>query len=178
MKYLVISDIHGSSKFLKLALENVEDYDKIILLGDILYHGPRNKIPDGHNPMEIVEILNGLKDKIIAVKGNCDAKIDLKLLDFNIENKIWLNIDDKLVFLSHGDEYNKDIIPCKRRKYTILHGHTHINQIIEVNNKVKVVNIGSTSLPKDGHHSYGVIENGIITSYDLITNDKIIETSL
>lgn len=178
MKYLIISDIHGSSKYLKLVLEQVKDYDKIIILGDILYHGPRNKLPEGHNPMEIIEILNNLKDKIIAIKGNCEAKIDLELLDFEIAEKLWMNIDEKNIFLTHGDEYNKDRIPCKRRKYTIIHGHTHINQVIEVNNKVKVFNVGSLSLPKDNHYSYAIIENEILTSYDLLTKDKIIEINI
>lgn len=178
MKYLIISDIHGSSKYLKLVLKEVKDYDKIIILGDILYHGPRNKIPDGHNPMEIVEILNNLKNKIIALKGNCEAKIDLDLLDFPIYEKQWIKINDKNVFLQHGDEYSKDKIPCKRRKYTMIYGHTHINQVIDVNEKVKAINIGSISIPKDNHHSYAIIENDTIILCDLIKKVKILETKI
>ena len=119
MKYLVISDIHGSSEFLKSVLEKVKDYDKLIILGDILYHGPRNNLPIGHNPKEVVEILNGLKDKIIAVRGNCDANVDLMVLDFEIKDKLWIKIGSRRVFLSHGDVYSKNKLPNKFSSYTM-----------------------------------------------------------
>ena len=166
MKYLVISDIHGSSKYLEEVLNRVNDYDKLIVLGDILYHGPRNNLPDGYDPKKVIEILNNLKDKIICVRGNCDANVDLMVLDFDIKDKLWLKVNNKRVFLSHGDVYNKDNLPTKFGSYTMLYGHYHVNKVNQIG-KVRCVNIGSISLPKDGYHSYTLIENNKISSYDL-----------
>ena len=172
MKYLIISDIHGSSKYLEMLIKKEVDFDKLIILGDILYHGPRNDLPNGHNPKEVMEILNSIKDKIIAVRGNCDAKIDLDVLEFKIENHKWITIGDKDIFLTHGDVYSKDSLIDDEKEYVMLYGHYHINQLTQVNN-VMAINVGSISLPKDGYHSYGVINEGVLTLYDLV-NEKII----
>ena len=88
MKYLILTDIHGSSKYLDLVLNKVNDFDWLIILGDILYHGPRNDLPNEYNPKKVIEILNNLKEKIIAVRGNCDAEVDLMVLDFLIEQRM------------------------------------------------------------------------------------------
>lgn len=169
MKYLVISDIHGSSKYLKQVLNEVS-YDKLIILGDILYHGPRNNLPEEYNPKEVIEILNKLKDKIICVRGNCDANVDLMVLDFEIKDKLWLRINNKRVFLSHGDIYNKDNLPNKFYTYTMMYGHEHVNKVTKVD-KVNCINIGSISLPKDNHHSYSIIDDdNNLTSYDIKGN--------
>ena len=113
MKYLIISDIHGSSKYLKLVLDKVKNFDNLIILGDILYHGPRNNLPDEYNPKEVIKILNSISDKIIAVRGNCDAKVDLMVLDFEIEDHLFIKLNDKKFFLTHGDIYNKGNLPNK-----------------------------------------------------------------
>lgn len=178
MKYLVISDIHGSVYYLNKVLEKINDYDKLILLGDILYHGPRNDLPIEYNPKQIISTLNNLKDKIIAIRGNCDAEVDLMVLDFEIKDFKWLKITNHLFYLTHGHKYNKDNIPCKRRKYTILHGHTHVNKEYLVNDKVNVVNIGSLSIPKDNHHSYSIIENDLLKIFDLNTDELILSIKL
>lgn len=178
MKYLVISDIHGSVYYLNKVLEKINDYDKLILLGDILYHGPRNDLPIEYNPKQIISTLNNLKDKIIAVRGNCDAEVDLMVLDFEIKDFEWLKVGNHLFYLTHGHKYNKDNIPCKRRKYTILHGHTHVNKEYLVNDKVDVVNIGSLSIPKDNHHSYSIIENDLLKIFDLNTDELILSIKL
>ena len=178
MKYLVISDIHGSSKYLKMVLEKCNDYDYLVILGDILYHGPRNNLPDEYNPKEVISILNSLKNKIIAVRGNCDARVDLMVLDFLIEDHKWLKINNKKVFLTHGDEFNKDKVVTKLFKYTMFYGHFHKNEVTEINNKVVTINVGSLSIPKDNHYSYGIIENDNYSAYDLITNEKILDVNL
>jgi len=177
MKYLVLTDIHGSSKYLKHVLNKVERFDKLIILGDILYHGPRNDLPDNYNPKEVIEILDNLKDKIIAVRGNCDADVDLMVLDFVIEDSKYLNIDGNMFFLSHGDRYSKSNIITYDSKLYMLYGHYHRNEVVEINN-VTCINLGSLSIPKDGFHSYAIIENGEYTSYNLLNEEVILKVSL
>lgn len=170
MKFFVLTDIHGSSKYLKLALEkfNKVEYQKLLLLGDILYHGPRNDLPLEYNPKEVISILNGLKNKIISVKGNCDAEVDEMVLEFPLYPVIMLNIDGKKIELVHGHNLNE----CEGEGY-ILHGHTHVNKVDD-----NIINIGSLSIPKDNHHTYAIIENGILTSYDLLSDEVIMEVKL
>ena len=177
MKYLVISDIHGSSKYLKMLFDKVRDFDKLIILGDILYHGPRNNLPIGHNPNEVMKILNSMKEKIIAVRGNCDAKIDLEVLEFEISDHKWIQLNENKILLTHGDVYDKNNLSNENKSYIMLYGHYHINEITLIND-VKAINIGSLSLPKDNHHSYSIIVDDTLTSYDLLTNEIIIKENL
>lgn len=174
MKYLIISDIHGGSKYLNKVLNSV-NYDKLIILGDVLYHGPRNNLPEDYNPKEITETLNKLSDKIIIVRGNCDAKVDLMVLKLNFKDHLWLKNGNNRMFLTHGDEYNKDHIPKRLGKYYILHGHTHKNIITNVNQKVININLGSISLPKDGHYTYAIMDEKSLISYDIVSNEIIFE---
>lgn len=177
MKYLVISDIHGDPYFLEMVLSKVNDFDKLIILGDVLYHGPRNDLPNQYNPKRVISVLNEISDKIIGVRGNCDAKIDLELLDFNInEHRILKNSDFNL-FLTHGDVYNCDNLPELEGKYTVIHGHTHVNKACNFG-CIQVINIGSISLPKDGIHAYALIEGKSITVYDLFNNDAVANYTL
>ena len=173
MKYLIISDIHGDSEYLKLVLSKVF-FDKLIILGDILYHGPRNDLPNGYNPKEVVEILNKLKEKIIAIRGNCDANVDLMVLEFKIHNHKSIKLNNKKFFLTHGDIYNRDNLPFKIGKYTILYGHFHKNEITKINN-TRCINVGSLSIPKDNHHSYSILEDSTFSSYDLINDELILK---
>jgi len=177
MKYLVISDIHGSSKYLKMLLSEIKDFDKLIILGDILYHGPRNNLPDGYNPKEVIEILNSLKDKIIAVRGNCDANVDLMVLDFEINDHKWLEIGSTKVFLTHGDVYYRDSL-VSGDNYIMLYGHYHRNEITKISDRIRTINIGSLSLPKDNHHSFAIISDNKITSYDLLTKEILIRENI
>ena len=175
MKYLVISDIHGGYKYLDLVLNKVKDFDKLIILGDILYHGPRNDLPEEYSTKKVTESLNSLKDKIIAVRGNCDAKIDLEVLDFPIYDGKFIRIDGRKFFLTHGDEFNKDHLPTKLLNYVMLYGHFHKNILTEISKKITVINVGSLSIPKDGHYTYAVIENHKYTSYDLLSDEVILD---
>lgn len=170
MKFLVLTDIHGSSKYLKLAIEkfNKLNCEKMLLLGDILYHGPRNDLPLEYNPKEVISILNGFKDKILCVKGNCDAEVDEMVLEFPLYPTIMLNINGVKLELIHGHNLEE----CSGDGY-ILHGHTHVNKVED-----KVINIGSLSIPKDSHHTYAVIDENVLTSYDLFTDEVIMSVQL
>ncbi len=157
MKILVISDIHGSYLNLKKVLEK-ESFDKLFLLGDLYYHGPRNAIPEGYDTMKTCELLNSYKDKIVAVRGNCDAEVDEMISDFLIESRADVEVDGVKYTLTHGHIYNEHNLP-KECGDVLLHGHTHIKMDVSAYG-VRVLNPGSISIPKDGSKSYIVIDNG------------------
>lgn len=149
MKYLVASDIHGSSYYAKKLVKIIEkeNIDKIILLGDIYYHGPRNPFPYEYNPKVVCELLNNLKDKIFAVKGNCDSEVDQMISQFEIKDYLTLNILEKKFYFTHGHKYNKDNLP--NEDFDILvYGHFHTHFIKNLDGKT-FINPGSTSLPKE-----------------------------
>lgn len=170
MKYLVLTDIHGSSFYLELALQKIKSQkcEKILLLGDILYHGPRNDLPEGYNPKQVVMMLNRLSDKIIAIKGNCDAEVDEMVLDFKLESWIDLSLSDTKITLTHGHHLHE----IKRDNY-ILYGHYHVNNV-----NGNLINIGSLSIPKDSHHTYAIIDNQTLRSYDLFSDEILLEVNL
>ena len=170
MKILVLTDIHGSIKYLELAIQKYNELgcEKILLLGDILYHGPRNDLPEGYAPKQVIGLLNSYKDKILCVKGNCDAEVDEMVLEFPLYPTVMINVGGAKLELTHGH----NLEDCVGDGY-ILHGHTHVNKIEE-----NIINIGSLSIPKDNHHTYAVIVNGILTSFDLFTNEEIMSVKL
>ena len=177
MKALILSDIHGSALAARQALSFFEKFncDKIFLLGDTLYHGPRNPLPAGHGPMQVVEALTPYKDRIIAVRGNCDADVDLMMLDFPMENEYKVVEDCGFhLFLSHGHIFMPECFPrnalesiestgaaqsaaqqdesAKKPPIDIyLYGHTHIWKLEKNFRDVVIANPGSTSLPKGGN---------------------------
>lgn len=157
MKYLIISDIHGSYKYLMDVLNEQKDFDMLLILGDVLPHGPRNDLPLEYNPKKIIPVLNDLKNKIICIKGNCDAYVDTMVLDFPILDQAAIVINNKKIYLTHGHIYNP-INKLNIDEGICLYGHTHISKIEKIDN-VYYVNPGSISIPKDGHHSYAVIED-------------------
>lgn len=162
MKYIVISDIHGSLYYTKKMerIINKENPDKIILLGDLYYHGPRNPLTDEYNPMEVSKILNTHKDKILCVKGNCDAEVDEMISDFKFEDNIRLNINGKRFVFTHGHKYNIDNIP--ENVDILIYGHFHTGFIKQIDNVI-YINSGSISLPKnDTTNSFLLIENDSI----------------
>ena len=164
MKYLVFSDIHGSAFFAKRITElvNKENPDKVILLGDLYYHGPRNPLPQGHNPMEVCEIFNKMKDVIYCVKGNCDAEVDEMISQFDMMPNLELEIGSKKFFFTHGHKFNIDNIP-EIDFGVLVYGHFHTGFIKENEGKI-FVNAGSISLPK----------NGTPNSFLVITDDEIV----
>jgi len=184
MKALILSDIHGSALAARQALSFFEKFncEKIFLLGDTLYHGPRNPLPIGHGPMQVVEALAPYKDRIVAVRGNCDADVDLMMLDFPIENEYKVIDDNGLhMFLSHGHIFMPDCFPktalesiestgftpvkgaLEQKKPLIdvyLYGHTHVWKLEKNFRDVLLVNPGSTSLPKGGNPpTFGLYES-------------------
>lgn len=155
MKILFASDLHGSYFYCN-ALINIikeEQPDKIVLLGDILYHGPRNPFPKDYNPQKVFETLNTLKEKVICVRGNCDSEVDQMVLDFPIMSDYnILNVDGINLFLTHGHLYNKENMPNIQDNDILIHGHTHINTIEKLE-KGTYINPGSISLPKEQQES-------------------------
>jgi len=176
MKIFVISDIHGSLEYLEKALEayKSEKADMILILGDVLYHGPRNPIPRSYDPQSVAKLLNNLKNKIIAVRGNCDSEVDQMLLEFPImsdfSNIFW---NDKRIFATHGHLYNIKKNPNISPGDILIHGHTHI-PLAEINNAIFILNPGSITFPKENYpNSYGIFEGN---SFKVISFDsKIIK---
>ena len=159
MKVLVISDIHGSSYYVETIKEIVarENPDKIILLGDLYYHGPRNDLTQEYAPMKVAEILNSLKDKLLVVKGNCDAEVDEMISDFRFEDHLLLDINGKKIYFTHGHRYNIEVIPYEDFE-VLIYGHIHQGFIQEKEGYL-FANPGSISLPKCGtEHSYLILE--------------------
>lgn len=159
MRYLVFSDLHGSIVYANKIIEEFKTglYDKMICLGDILYHGPRNDIPEGYNPKEVIKALNEYSDKIIAVKGNCDAYVDQMVLDFIIHDEYELSLGGKRVILTHGHIINNEK-HLNLSDAIILYGHTHIHKKDVVCGSI-YLNPGSTTIPKAGQpNSYAVMD--------------------
>lgn len=171
MKFLIASDIHGSAYYAKEVVKKMkeEKADKVVLLGDIYNHGPRNALPKDYAPLEVAEVFNGIKDSLIVVKGNCDSQVDTMISEFDfIENTLLLS-NDKTVFCTHGHIYNKDSLP-KTKFDAIIYGHFHTG-FIEEKDGVIVANAGSTSLPKNGtKNSYIILEDGVLTLKDFEDN--------
>ena len=172
MKYLVFSDIHGSMFYFNCARDLIanENPEKVILLGDLYYHGPRNPLPQDYNPKAVCEVLNTIADKIIAIKGNCDAEVDEMISNFTFAESVTLDIAGKKVMFTHGHKYNKDNVPSGVD--AIIYGHYHTGFINRDN--VLAINSGSISLPKENTaHSYLLIEDNNIYLKDLLTNEVI-----
>ncbi len=170
MKYLILSDIHGSMPRLQRALDIFEQHhcDMIIILGDILNYGPRNSIPEGINPKAIVEALNRHAHHIIAVRGNCDAEVDQMLLHFPIMQTYTLIVDEgKTIFLTHGHIYNPDNMPPGHFDY-FFYGHTHIQQLYTTEQGTTICNTGSITFPKaDNPPTLAIYEHGHIDLIEL-----------
>lgn len=169
MKLMFVSDIHGSYDSIRRIIDifNKEKMDKLIILGDILYHGPRNPLPEGHNPKEVAILLNEYKDKIIAVRGNCDAEVDQMVLEFDVmATYTRLYIDNRCFFLTHGHHYDRTKLPSLNKGDVFVYGHYHIPEL-EEQDGIVIVNPNSISLPKKGDKGYAVYENGEIILYNL-----------
>ena len=171
MKFFIASDIHGSAYFCRKMIDAFLNSiaDKLVLLGDILYHGPRNDLPKDYNPKEVIGMLNPLADRILCVRGNCDAEVDQMVLSFPIlADYAVLEEGGKTLYLTHG--HHIDEIVCKDDDI-ILSGHTHIPKSEKVKNFWNI-NPGSVSIPKENSpHSYIILENSTFSFYDLQENE-------
>mgnify|MGYP003289467189 CR=1 FL=1 len=164
MKYVIASDIHGSAFWCGKLMEVIEkeNPDKILLLGDLLYHGPRNDLPRDYAPKQVIPMLSQHKGKIIAVRGNCEAEVDQMVLPFPCMADYAVLVDDGVTFyLSHGHHASPDERPPLEEGSIFLSGHTHV-KLDEVRNGIRCVNPGSVSIPKDGSNSCMVWDNGTL----------------
>ncbi|MBQ2904926.1 MAG: phosphodiesterase [Clostridia bacterium] len=163
MKYMIASDIHGSEFYCKKLVEayKAEKADRLILLGDILYHGPRNDLPEGYAPKRVIEILNAMKGEILCVRGNCDTEVDQMVLGFPIlADYAIITAGERLVYLTHGHNFNEKNLPPLQNGDILLHGHTHVPKCMEHESYV-YLNPGSVSIPKENSwHGYMLLENG------------------
>ena len=162
MKLLIASDIHGSAYWCRKLLEvyQQEQPDKLVLLGDILYHGPRNDLPREYAPKAVIALLSPLAEKILCVRGNCEAEVDQMVLPFPcMAPYSQLLVEGKTFYLTHGHHENPRNIPRLNPGDVFLSGHTHVKEDIQVEG-VRCLNPGSVSIPKDGSHSCLVYENG------------------
>ena len=170
MKLMIASDIHGSMFYLDKLLSRFEEEkpDKLILLGDILYHGPRNDLPEGYAPKAVIEKLNAMKENILCVRGNCDTEVDQMVLEFPIlADYAIFYFDSKMIFATHGHNHNTKNPPMLKEGDILLHGHTHV-AICEDCGEYTYINPGSVSIPKeDTPHSYMMFEDGKFTWKDL-----------
>lgn len=168
MKYFICSDIHGSYTSCQKIIEHFNSFkcDAILLLGDILYHGPRNDLPEGHNPKMVVELLNQYSDKIIACRGNCEAEVDQMVLKFPCMQDYIITIDDGTkIFATHGHLFSPETVPQDFDVY--LSGHTHVQVLERAGTKI-ICNPGSTSLPKNSSSAgFAIYENRTVSLYDI-----------
>lgn len=161
MKLLIASDIHGSAYWCRQLMElaEKEQPDKLVLLGDLLYHGPRNDLPKDYAPKQVIPMLSAWKDRIIAVRGNCEAEVDQMVLPFPcMSDFAQLLVEGKTLYLTHGHHHNPDNLPPLPEGSIFLSGHTHV-KLDEVHSGIRCLNPGSVSIPKDGSHSCLIYEN-------------------
>ena len=170
MKLMIASDIHGSAYFCEKLVEawKREQPEKLLLLGDILYHGPRNDLPKDYAPKRVIEMLNEYKDVIWCVRGNCEAEVDQMVLEFPVMAEYCLITEGKqLIMATHGHVFNLDNPPKLQKGDILLHGHTHVPTNVETET-FRYLNPGSVSIPKEGSpNSYMTMENGCFIWKDL-----------
>ena len=163
VKYVIASDIHGSSTWCDRLVKGIEQEspDQVILLGDLLYHGPRNPLPDGYDPPKVAAALNAMAEIITAVRGNCDSEVDQMVLDFPIlSDNCLLFLECRTVFATHGDIIDEDRPPKLHRGDVLLAGHTHLQVCRKHEEGWIFMNPGSVSIPK------GKSVNGYMTVED------------
>ena len=176
MKYMFASDIHGSAYYCRKMLEayDTEKADRLVLLGDLLYHGPRNDLPREYAPKEVISLLNQRKKEIYAVRGNCEAEVDQMVLEFPVmANYCILAVDGLTIYATHGHIYNQDHLPPIQEGDILIHGHTHVLKTERMEHYY-LLNPGSVSIPKEGNPpTYAVLENGLFSVKDF--DGKIIK---
>lgn len=174
MKLLIASDIHGAAGWCARLMDALDDRqpDRVVLLGDLLYHGPRNDLPADYAPKQVILMLNGIADQVIAVRGNCEAEVDQMVLDFPCMADYALVADPATghdLFLTHGHVYGAglhnsiDHVPSLRAGDALVYGHTHVKVNQEGPDGLWLFNPGSVGIPKDESHSYGIYEDGTFT---------------
>ena len=167
MKWMIASDLHGSAYYCRKMLEAFEreGADRLFLLGDLLYHGPRNDLPREYAPKEVIPLLNGKKEKLLCVRGNCDAEVDQMVLEFPV--------------LAHGHIYHVKNLPPLAPGDVLLHGHTHVPAWTEFGQGNLYLNPGSVSIPKENSpHSYMTLEENTMQWKELESSAVFHELTL
>lgn len=166
MKYMFASDIHGSAYYCKKMLDayREENAERLVILGDLLYHGPRNDLPKEYAPKQVIAMLNEYKEEISAVRGNCEAEVDQMVLQFPVMADYCLIIEgDRTIFATHGHLFSEENLPPMKKGDIIIHGHTHVLRA-EKKEDYTILNPGSVSIPKEGNiPTYAILEDGLFT---------------
>ncbi len=174
MKLLIASDIHGDLSSAQAVIDAFHrtGCDKMVLLGDILYHGPRNDLPSTYAPKAVIELLNRYSDKILAVRGNCDTEVDQMVLTFPIlADYALISVDGLSIFATHGHKFNLENLPPLGEGDILLHGHTHLLCADDFGNSNVRLNPGSVAIPKGGNpRSYMIYEARTFKIFDLDGN--------
>lgn len=170
MKLMIASDLHGSALYVKQMLEafDREQADKLLLLGDLLYHGPRNPLPEQYDPKAVAAMLNERKQQILCVRGNCDSEVDQMMLEFPIlADYCIVAAGKRMVFATHGHHYNETTLPMLQPGDVLLHGHTHI-PVLENRGAYILANPGSVTLPKQNSlRGYLLLEEQLLILKEL-----------
>ena len=169
MKFMFASDIHGSAYYCRKLMEAMEKEqpEKLLLLGDLLYHGPRNDLPREYAPKEVIPMLNSVKDRILAIRGNCDTEVDQMVLEFPVmADYALLAIDGITIYATHGHVYHENHLPPMQKGDVLLHGHTHVLRADQCGD-ITILNPGSVSIPKEGNPpTYAILEAGVFRILD------------
>lgn len=162
MKLMFASDIHGSAYYCRkmIGAYQAEQADRLILLGDILYHGPRNDLPKDYAPKEVIAMLNPMKNEICAVRGNCEAEVDQMVLDFPVMADYCILLEgERTIYVTHGHIYNENNLPPLKEGDVLIHGHTHVLRAEKMEHYT-LLNPGSVSIPKEGNPpTYAVLQD-------------------
>ena len=182
MKWMIASDLHGSAYYCRKMLEAFEreDADRLFLLGDLLYHGPRNDLPREYAPKEVIPLLNGKKEKLLCVRGNCDAEVDQMVLEFPVlADYAVLPVGRRLIYATHGHIYHVKNLPPLAPGDVLLHGHTHVPAWTEFGQGNLYLNPGSVSIPKENSpHSYMTLEENTMQWKELESSAVFHELTL
>ena len=182
MKWMIASDLHGSAYYCRKMLEAFEreGADRLFLLGDLLYHGPRNDLPREYAPKEVIPLLNGKKEKLLCVRGNCDAEVDQMVLEFPVlADYAVLPVGRRLIYATHGHIYNVKNLPPLAPGDMLLHGHTHVPAWTEFGQGNLYLNPGSVSIPKENSpHSYMTLEENTMQWKELESSAVFHELTL
>ena len=182
MKWMIASDLHGSAYYCRKMLEAFEreGADRLFLLGDLLYHGPRNDLPREYAPKEVIPLLNGKREKLLCVRGNCDAEVDQMVLEFPVlADYAVLPVGQRLIYATHGHIYHVKNLPPLAPGDVLLHGHTHVPAWTEFGQENLYLNPGSVSIPKENSlHSYMTLEGNTMQWKELESSAVFHELTL
>ena len=178
MKLMIASDLHGSNYYVKKLMERFREEapDKLLLLGDLLYHGPRNDLPDRYAPTEVIKLLNDFRVTPLCVRGNCDAEVDQMVLNFPImADYAMMPLDNgAFAFITHGHLFNTQNPPPHKKGDILIHGHTHVHGVWQEADYT-YINPGSAALPKENQpRSYMVYEDGVFLIKQLETAEVLL----